>query len=325
MAQQSKAESLVQTGLLISLFIILIGLFVGTMYAFDCNLFLSLPLSFGTVILLHKVLDILIGLRMDTKKNSPHFGVIGLWSFLGLLAIPVNLYINHMVNVEIMEKTEIQLSGNRKVNCLDQLHQQYNKSYNAWLDTRRSNIVTDIKQSLENPRKFPLNQVAQNNNITVEQIRQIDRQSMITIQAGVDSNIILYDRMKFTRKEAQIFGNYQNYKDSVDRVFGSWQRFSLNKALASLDEKIKLSSDTLGAFLLRYTKKPLDAADPVCTLPSMINRPIDLLVKHLGPSFFLILLLVNGLLVLPYFLAPKKTYRTNKASQSGADDGVTRR
>jgi hypothetical protein len=321
MASNSKAESLVEFGLLASLFVILTGLFLGTMYAFDCNLFLSIPVSFGSIFLLYKLLDLLIGLRMETKKNSPHLGKVGLWTFFVLISLPVNLYINHMFNVEIFEKNNIQAAGNQKIACLEELHKQYNASFNAFLTAKRSNLITDIQRV--GAGNLSIDQAAQNNKIQTAQIDVIDRSSLITIEAGVDSNIILYEKMKFTRKEAQVFGAFKPFRDSLRGIINGWQRFALNGAMKQLDEKLKLSSDTLGAFLSRYTGKQLTPPGQLCTEASPINQPLTMLQKHLDPSLLMIVFLVNALLLLPYFLAPQKTY--HKPARQADDDGVTRR
>ena len=322
MESNSKVESLVEFGLLASLFVILTGLFLGTMYAFDCNLFLSIPVSFGSIFLLYKLLDVLIGLRMETKKNSPHLGKVGLWTFFVLISLPVNLYINHMFNVEIFEKKNIQAAGNQKIACLDELQKQYNTSFSAFLAARRSNLVTDIQRV--GTGMLSINQAAQNNKIQTSQIEVIDRSSLITIEAGVDSNIILYEKMKFTRKESQVFGgDYKKFNDSLGIILNSWQRFALNGAMKQLDEKLRLSSDTLGAFLFRHTGKQLSPPGQLCTEASPINQPLTMLQKHLDPSLLMIVFLVNALLLLPYFLAPQKTYP--RPARQADDDGVTRR
>jgi hypothetical protein len=321
MTNTSKAESLVEFGLLASLFIILIGLFTGTMYAFDCNLFLSIPISFGSIFLLYKLLDVLIGLRMETKKNSPNIGKIGLWLFFALVSIPVNIFIIHMFNVEIFEKKNIQASGLQKIDCLDQLHKQYNLSFNAFLSAKRSNLVTDIQRL--NLGLTSKNVVAKINNIDPQQIDLIDRTSLITIESGVDSNIIVFEKMKFTRKESMVFGDYQQFSDSLRNILIGWQRFSINNTMDQLNEKLRLSSDTLGAFLFKYAGKKLSPPAQLCTEPSMINQPLAMKQKHLDASFFLIIVLVNGLLLLPYFLSPKKQYRNSFRKMD--DDGVTRR
>ncbi|NBW59531.1 MAG: hypothetical protein EBR41_03055, partial [Crocinitomicaceae bacterium] len=75
MSKTSKIESLIQFTQFVSLFIILVGIFLGSMYIFDANLFLSAIICFGLVVILYYFIDIMIAARMDTKKGGVNFGM----------------------------------------------------------------------------------------------------------------------------------------------------------------------------------------------------------------------------------------------------------
>jgi hypothetical protein len=58
---------------------------------------------------------------------------------------------------------------------------------------------------------------------------------------------------------------------------------------------------------------------------TLIAQPISLLMKHLGISSIIILILTNLLLLAPYFLAPGKVYITGKKqnTKTPQSGGVT--
>jgi hypothetical protein len=323
MSKTNKIQNLVQLTQYISLFIILIGLFLGSMYAFDSNLFISIPLSFGLVTLLYYFSDFIIAEKMARKKAGFKIGVKMLWLLFIVSAIPVNILILHSLNVELHEKTEIQNIANQKINLLRQLKNDYTASYEGYLKIKKSNITTDVYQYGQGILSIEL--VAQKNNVSNELINSLDNTSLIAAENAIETALISYDRKKFLRQDTMIFGNTTIYLEQKSQIINGWERFAINNALNELDEYLPETYNKLNSFLQETAYKTLVYNKSIADQKTLIAQPIPLLLKHLGISSIFILILTNLLLLAPYLLAPSKVYIPGKkvTEKSPGNGGVT--
>jgi hypothetical protein len=310
MSKTNKIESLIQFTQFASLFIILVGIFLGSMYIFEANLFLSALISFGLVAILYYFIDIMIAARMDTKKNGLNLGMKVLWIIFIATAIPVNLLIMHTFNIEISEKAEIQRIGKENIETLRKLKVDYQSSYESYLKEKRGQLIADINQS--NAGLLSADEVAQKNKVNLEFVNQIDKTSLMTITSGVDSSYIRFERQKFLREDTAIFGNTESYLNRKNEIISGWQRFALNEALNDLDKYLPLTHAKLNQFLQSKAGKTLQYNKSEAEMKTNINKPLDLLLLRFGIVHLILLILVNALLLTPYFIAPKKVYKAPK-------------
>lgn len=322
MSKPSKIQSFVQLTQYISLFIILIGLFLGSMYAYDANLFISIPLSFGLVTLLYYFSDIIIAEKMDRKKAGIKIGVKMLWVLFIISAIPVNILILHSLNVELYEKTEIQNIANQKIDLLRQLKTDYTANYEAYLKDKKSTLTTDVYQYEQG--LLTIEQIANKHKVTEEFINSLDRTSLIAAENSIETALISYDRKKFLRQDTMIFGNTNTYLEQKSQVINGWERFAVNNTLNELDEYLPTTYNKLNVFLQTNANITLSYNKAVADQKTLIAQPISMLTKHIGISSLLIVLLTNLLLLAPYILAPSKGYKPNKKqSNQTSQGGVT--
>ncbi len=323
MSKTNKIQNLVQLTQYISLFIILIGLFLGSMYAYDANLFVSIPLSFGLVTLLYYFSDFIIAEKMDRKKAGFKIGVKMLWLLFIVSAIPVNVLILHSLNVELHEKTEIQNIANQKINLLRQLKTDYTASYEGYLKVKKSVLTTDLDQLKRG--LMTIEQVANKNHVSVEFINSLDKTSLVAAENSVETALISYDRKKFLRQDTMIFGNTNTYLEQKSQVINGWERFAVNNTLNDLDKYLPETYNKLNVFLQTNANSSLTYNKTVAEQKTLIAQPISLLMKHLGISSIIILILTNLLLLAPYFLAPGKVYITGKKqnTKTPQSGGVT--
>jgi hypothetical protein len=310
MSKTSKIESLIQFTQFVSLFIILVGIFLGSMYIFEANLFLSAIISFGLVAILYYFIDIMIAARMDTKKNGLNLGMKMLWIIFIVTAIPVNLLIMHTFNIEISEKAEIQRIGKAKIETLRKLKVDYRTAYESYLKEKRGSLISDIDMCHAGLLSVP--DAARKNNVKEDLINNIDQSSLITITSGVDSSYIKFERMKFLREDTAIFGNTETYLNRKNDIITGWQRFALNEALSDLDKYLPLTYSKLNQFLESKAGKTLVYNKAEAEMKTNINKPMDLLLLRFGIVHLILLILVNALLLTPYFIAPKKVYKAPK-------------
>ena len=319
MSKTNKIQNFVQLTQYISLFIILIGLFLGSMYAFDSNLFISIPLSFGLVTLLYYFSDFIIAEKMDRKKSGFKIGVKMLWILFIVVAIPVNILILHSLNVELYEKTEIQNVANQKINLLRQLKADYTANYEAYLKVKKSKLTTDVYQYEQG--LLTVEQVASQNNVSQELINSLDRTSLIAAENSIETALISYDRKKFLRQDTMIFGNTNTYLEQKSQVINGWDRFAVNNTLNELDAYLPTTYNKLNVFLQTNANSTLTFNKTVADQQTLIAQPISLLVKHIGISSLLIVFLTNLLLLAPYLLAPSKAFKPRKKQSSKTSSG----
>jgi hypothetical protein len=323
-----KSTNLIQTLQYISLFIVLIGLFLGSMYAFDGNLFIAFPLSFGLVALLYYFLDLMIAVRLQTKRSGTSMGIKMLWGLYAISVIPVSLLVLHMINIEFLEREEIQKEGMQKIYGLQEIKNSYNNTLEGWVKTKRNNLINDLllyKQGLLTDGDIHLR-----NKVSVDFVNSIDRSSVESITFGVDSGFVKFERLKFERHLEQVFGENTDFINDHAKVIEGWSRFKIGKSLNDLDASIPRIANELNDFLKAKTAgKTLSYNKSKLTKPSLINQPLKLFMKHLSVLSILVVTLVNGLILLPYFIAPKKTYRSgsksNPVSRNSNTGGVTKR
>jgi len=328
MKKTTKIQSFIQLIQYISLFIILIGLFLGSMYVFDSNLFISIPLSFGLVTLLYFFSDIIIAEKMERKKSGFKIGVKMLWALYIVSAIPVNVFILHSLNVELYEKTEIQNIANQKIKLLRQLKNDYTASYEGYLKVKKSNLTTDVYQFGQGI--LSVEQVAQKNKVSIELINSLDNTSLIAAENAIETALISYDRKKFLRQDTMIFGNTTSYLEQKSQIINGWERFAVNNVLNELDEYLPETYNKLNSFLQENAYKTLVYNKSIADQKTLITQPIPLLIKHVGISSFIILILTNLLLLTPYLLAPSKVYkprgrrgRITETEKTPGNGGVT--
>lgn len=304
-----KIGELFEIAQLLSLFIILIGLFFGSMFAFE-SYFISIPVSFGLVIFLYKLLEILINKRMERNRASVNLGASALWALFVVCAIPTNILIIHMFNVEFFEKQAIKDVGNNKIACLEDLQRNYGNTYNSFLSTKKNNLIADL--TLYNAGSLKKADVINNNSITSEEIDLIDRSTPLNLEMSVDSSIITPIRQKFILKNTAIFGaDFSTYISEQRNNIELFKHFQQNKTLNDLNLKLQKTRDSILPFLQAETGNSITFSNVCLDENSLINSPIRLLAKQLGIFTLIILALTNGLLLLPYFLSPKKVFRSS--------------
>jgi hypothetical protein len=82
--------------------------------------------------------------------------------------------------------------------------------------------------------------------------------------------------------------------------------------LSDLDKYLPLTYSKLNQFLESKAGKTLVYNKAEAEMKTNINKPMDLLLLRFGIVHLILLILVNALLLTPYFIAPKKVYKAPK-------------
>jgi hypothetical protein len=215
-----------------------------------------------------------------------------------------------MFNVEFFEKQAIKDVGNNKITCLEDLQRNYESAYNSFLANKRNNLIADL--TLYNAGSLNKDVVVSNNKITSEEIDLIDRSTPLNMELSIESSIINPIRHKFVAKNTAIFGtDFQNYITEQRNNIEQFKHFQQNKTLNDLNLKLEKTRDSILPFLETETGQAETFSNVCLDENSLITSPMKLLFKQFGVFTLFILLLTNGLLLLPYFLSPKKVFRSS--------------
>jgi hypothetical protein len=259
----------------------------------------------------------MVGAKMGKKRGGFSFGDRMIWVLYAVVSIPVTFIALHAFNVEIQERAAIEQKGLEKVSTLSNLKREYVKTYENYLRLTRSKMNRYIPYYVEG--RISEAQLKSYLNVNSAFVSGIDPND---IDASVRSYIGI-EQMKFERADTSLFGDTQKYIDLQEGKIRNFSRLSINHVLTDLDEKLKESKSVLNDYLVEYAGgKRLTTNIDKAIEPTLIAQPMALFKKQLNPLSFVIILLIQGLMLLPYFMAPSRTYNKPKKPEGKSSDVV---
>ena len=319
-ATEKRTTATLQLTQMISLFVLLIGLFLGSYYWFGGNIFLAAPVSFLIVIAIYYIMQHLIGSRMETKRSGVQIKIALLWPLYFLITAPAMFVVLHMFNIEIKEKEEIVELGKSKVECVEEIKAAFKSSYETYLTareveinnaftSRENGLISSDMEMLEAPHHIPQS--------------AIDQWREGTPQNEIVNSWYTVKRDVFRKIEDNVLQNANRYLIDLESKFDNWDRFELNNSLVQLDEDIeRVFNEYNNALKDNANGRRLLPVDDKYKNLSLLEDPVSLMKKHFGLSSVLIIFVVQFLILLPYFVAPKRKYHKPKVKkEKGEGDG----
>ena len=318
MATESKEriKTLIENSQYLCLFIVLVGMFMGTMYAFGASFLLSIPVSFGLVFLMNYIIDILISLRKETKASasSMNLGAGTWWIIYIIVALPISYYTIHMFNVEFGELNATREIGKKK----NEFISQWKKNVDDSIENGFANKVDDTYTDYLNYKsgRITVDVVALNSGLTVGRVENITGS---TPQAKKDNiNSAFQSRRDSLEHSTNACFNIDPL--CIDKL--NKHDFKQNSVLESLDSTLtkmlqlkKFQNQVPGV----YFDVPSDEeVNTVLNYSSSINKPTELLKKNLLASL-VYMLIINLIILLPVLLserrkAPPKSNKINSVT-----------
>ena len=326
--KEKRAQSTVQIAQMVSLLILLVGLFLGSFYWFEGNLFLAIPVAVIVLIAVYYILNHLIGARMERKRSGPQVQAVLLWPLYTVISIMAMFIILHMINVEVYEKKEIQAIGLKKIEGVEKIRKNYEQSYNSYLNSWRAKMDEGI--NAYNKKQITLSELIEKFEVPPFVGQEILNNGGGNVDQVIDQAILQLKAI-FHAKDTLIFGDAEQYVNGHLEVIESWDRFKLNSTMTSLDTDIDRCYSELAAFLLeKTTRKDLEGnvtregknlieLGEEYRVSTLIGAPMKLLQKHFGAIHLIFILIIQGLILLPYFMAPKRTFNKRKKKSSEVD------
>lgn len=305
-----KIKQLIENAQYICLFIVLVGLFIGTMYAHGASLMISVPISFGLIYFMNYVIGVLITLRKELNSaKSFSMGKSVWWGLYLLIALPISYYTIHMFNVEFGELEYTKKIGAEKANFIIKTHEITNntidKNYRVlgvslWNDVqlgqKKKEDIAEYFQIQSSRVELIID--AENANLALKP-QKINLMNSVSICFKIDSNLLTTLESHNFRQEKAII--------SLDKT--------LNFMLDSLSVTLAQNLDTKNVDYTTPTKEQIMSE---INKKSLISQPLALFSKEPLPSF-LFVFLVNIVILLPVMLSerirkPPPSTKTNQAT-----------
>ena len=332
MGNDNSGKFIVSASQYLGLIILISTLFIGTTYWTDGNIVISIPVA----IILSALFFILVNFFIKEKRNMSRGGykpqTIILFIFYIILAVPASLISIHAINVELFEKENIKEISKNRIDAIYAMDEWYATKTDSLLDAWRaemenhvSNFLTrsgSAKESVKAkltvfPYQLPLDILTVDNKNEILQIKLDDWNTLF--EQGIRDLVV--------QKDTVIFQNTKALKN--------WNRFSINEKFNKLEAFVLESKEKMETFFSDQCRTELKFdLTPYTKETTLLNQPVALLAKHLNPISIGVILAMQFLILLPYFLTKKTVYnkkgffsKSKKKSQEtetyGSGDDIT--
>lgn len=321
---KEKIKLLIENSQYVCLFIVLIGLFIGTMYAHGASLFLSIPISFGLIFLMNYVIGILISLRKETRPSSSSFnmGKVPWWGIYILISLPISFYTIHMFNVEFGELENTRSIGSEKIKFISDCKAKSEAIIKKHYENQGLALRTDFMaiEDLTNPveKAEKADEIAEKFNISAERV--------INIIGDTEEEKLQNTKMAFDNQKGKLNKRIEPCFDLDINSTGklAMHNFKQKEVIDALDTRLQLMKDSLEIIKADYSTIQLElpaSSDIELELnkKSLIDQPSILLRSNPFSSIVLVLI-INLIILLPLFLserrkAPPKSNKINTVTK----------
>ncbi|NDB35293.1 MAG: hypothetical protein EB023_08095, partial [Flavobacteriia bacterium] len=276
---KERIKTLIENSQYLCLFIVLVGMFIGTMYAFNASFFISIPLSFGLIFLVNYVLNILITLRKERRPSQVTFnlGSNVWWGAYVVIAIPISFYTVHMFNVEFGELKHTREIGQDKITFITKWQSKVNESIENGFDSKVLATYTDYLNYKSN--LLSAQQVANRNGLTENRIINIHGASPSEIKGNI-SDAFKKTKDSLVNATSQCFSHFDT--SAADKLGKhNFEQFNvikeLDSTILSMKELRRFQNTVQGVYI--EVPSEIDFQKQVEAV-SLINRPLALFEKH---------------------------------------------
>ena len=315
---KDKIKLLIENAQYVCLFIVLIGLFIGTMYAHGASLFLSIPISFGLIFLMNYVIGILISLRKETRPSSSSFnmGKVPWWGIYILISLPISFYTIHMFNVEFGELENTRSIGSEKIKFISDCKAKSEAIIKKHYENQGLALRTDYGKMLSGI--ITAETIAEKYNISAERVTNIIGNN--------EGEKMQNTKMAFNNQKGKLNKRIEPCFDLDINSTGklAMHNFKQKEVIDALDTRLQLMKDSLEIIKADYSTIQLElpaSSDIELELnkKSLIDQPLILLRSNPFSSIVLVLI-INLIILLPLFLserrkAPPKSNKINPVTK----------
>ena len=328
MGKDNQGKLIVSLSQYLGLIVMMSSLFLGLIYWTDGNLIASIPITVALAAIIYILVDYFIKEKNTIARGGYRTSTIFLFFIYIALSFPISIICLHAINVEVFEKENIQNIGNKRIECIDKMEEDYAE--------KRDNMMIDWTAELENNVSTYLNTrsngskavlEAEPYNLPIELLDASSKNNMIG-QWTEQMNRNFDDRLDIIQKKsAKVVSNSK-------KALKNWDRFNINEQFNLLDEQVRKSKKELDESFIEITRRDLNMdITPYIKDKVLLTEPLALFTKHLNYMSFIIIFLIQLLIILPYLLTPriiigggntrirpKKSEKTERYTQNSNDE-----
>ena len=296
----------------LGLLVTLICSFLGGIYIFNGQWLFAFPVSLLFVITLYYLVIYFCKEKENRKKRGYPPAFYYLFGAYGIISLVLSLFVLHFFNVEVNEKASVQEIGHKKIAGLKLLYSEYDKNYTNFLSTASiqiNSLLTDYKNNVANRTSIEATLAAKPLNIDGQNLTSILANSS---PATAVNGQLAQRKLGFQQFKNQILGsNTETFIKTQSSIITNWDRFKLVNSLVDLNDRLTKDYEDLNGNLVDKINNTyaITGFNPaVYKDESLINKPLTLAAKHLGPMSLVVLLFFQVLILLPYFLTKGRIY-----------------
>jgi hypothetical protein len=283
----------------------LLASFLGLMYILKGDVIFSAVVSLVLVVIEFFLIEKFIKSKTEITKNKFSTLSILLWSFYGIIAIPISIFLMHTLTVEIYAMPNVQSVANKKIEDLTKMV----STFNAASDASYNSFAVDLTNKLERYANESNNNVksvykdsllADPYKISVKQLNNIDKSHVeLTVKPLIESR-----KMKLLQEVNPVLQADTIFLQKYSYVFDKWAHFQITYAFYELDNLLKKNKD----ILIDSYKKHIVFPNAVVfdynytQDETNLSNPIELFGIYNPYLLFIVVLFFHFLILLPYFL-----------------------
>lgn len=305
----------------LSIFVLLVVLFFGALYMFAGDLTLAIPVSVVLVVLMFIISNSLIRSKMKLKKSGFSVGARIAWFIYILLIIPVTIIAIHGFSIEFLDKDSIQKQGMAKVKLIKDLNEDFVSQYEKYCD--ELNLCMNKSYHL----------YAGGGWTAVDAVEQADCdvpanaiESLTYSEYGTQINGYVDDKRSDFEEmaESNFSGGLEDYLSDRSNLIKNWNRFLIASELSAIDTLLMRSEKDLSEFLNQKANgRSLSVWDSNVAKSTLIAKPFEVIKRGFNLGVYGAVFLLHLFLLLPYLVAPKKTYPPGGRKKNLDNGGVT--
>ena len=317
MGRDNEGKLIVSLSQYLGLIAMMSCLFLGMTYWTDGNLIASVPVTVILAAVIFILVNYFIKEKVVITRGGYRTSTILLFFIYLALSIPVSVICLHAVNVEVFEKDNIQKIGKTRIACLNMMEEVYNEKkdsiVNAWEIDLNLNISSYL--STKNPSSKAILE-SEPYSLPIEDLDASNKSRMISEWTNQMNRSFDDGFNSIHEKSAQIISK-------SNKALKNWDRFSVNNQFNKLDNHVITAKKEMDVAFIDITRRDMNLnISPYIKEKSLLTQPIELFKKHLNPISFVFIILIQLLILLPYFLTPKPIYNKEKKKKK-RDVGYT--
>ncbi len=328
---ENRKSAIVTVAQSLSMIITFVLVFLGSLYAYD-SWIVSIIISTLSLLLIFVLINHFIEQKEKLNRTGYKTKTYLFLVVYALLIIPTSFFGIHAFNVEFFEKEKVLKNVEKKVQYIKSMEGMYDNEYKKFIEDNKSKITSLNAQA----RGLALSGIP-DINVKIDSIKDQLQSSPLLLSPGAVNSLLNCNVSQvvgivnagyvspldtaFAVAKRRIQGNYLTL-DELSAKAHKWNRFTISKTVKALDERMNEERDSLSFQLEKMTFKSsnLKGLPILITDLNLMNQPIQLLFTRQEPMIYILTVIFQCLLLLPYWLTRKPRYSAiTKISESKLD------